>query len=118
MRRKLPPGVNPVNKRLADGSRRAYYYFRATGERLPDPDLAEQYALIVEHYHAMIDHYGSQVAVPIARKHIGWYTKGLHGSAEFRNAVNKVAEAEVVLDMLDAFYAPLLAGPEPALAAA
>ncbi|NCP11594.1 MAG: tRNA dihydrouridine synthase DusB [Sphingomonadales bacterium] len=93
-------------------------HWLATGERLPDPDLAEQYALIVEHYHAMIDHYGSQVAVPIARKHIGWYTKGLHGSAEFRNAVNKVAEAEVVLDMLDAFYAPLLAGPEPALAAA
>ena len=27
--------------------------------------------------------------VNIARKHIGWYTKGLPGSAEFRNRVNQ-----------------------------
>ena len=49
MRRKLPPGVNPVNKRLADGSRRAYYYFRATGERLPDdPTSPEFFAAYAE----------------------------------------------------------------------
>ena len=29
-------GVNPVKKRLADGSTRLYYYHRETGERLPD----------------------------------------------------------------------------------
>ncbi len=89
-----------------------------TGERLADPSLAEQYALIVEHYHAMLDHYGEMTGVNLARKHIGWYTKGLTGSAEFRNAVNQVPEAARVLDMLEAFYTPLLAGPAPVRAAA
>jgi tRNA-dihydrouridine synthase B len=80
-----------------------------TGERLPDPSLAEQYALIVEHYHAMLEHYDRGVGVNMARKHIGWYTKGLNGSAEFRNAVNQEPGAERVLDMLERFYAPLIA---------
>ena len=44
----------------------------------------------------------------LARKHIGWYTKGLHGSAEFRNAVNQVADSRTVLDMLARFYYPWL----------
>ncbi len=81
-----------------------------TGERLADPPLAEQYGAIVGHYRAMLDHYGHDTGVNMARKHIGWYTKGLPGSAEFRNFANQVPEAEKVLDMLERFYAPLLDG--------
>jgi tRNA-dihydrouridine synthase len=33
--------------------------------------------------------YGTHTGVNLARKHIGWYTKGLPGSAEFRNMVNQ-----------------------------
>src|SRR3546814_1682272 len=80
----------------------------ATGQRRADPGLDEQYALITEHYRAMLDHYGPFIGVNMARKHIGWYTKGLTGSAEFRNAVNQVADAAKVLDMLERFYSPWL----------
>lgn len=81
------------------------HYF-ATGERLPDPSLDEQYRVIVEHYDAMLDHYGEMTGVNMARKHIGWYTKGLIGSAEFRNAVNQEPSAAKVKAMLADFYAP------------
>lgn len=83
-------------------------HWLATGQRVSDPGLEEQYHLIVEHYRAMLDHYGEQVGVNMARKHIGWYTKGLNGSAEFRNAVNQVPESSRVLDMLARFYEPFL----------
>ena len=73
-----------------------------------DPSIDEQYALIIEHYHAMLEHYGEHVGVNIARKHLGWYTKGLTGSAEFRNAVNQVPDSRTVLRMLARFYEPLL----------
>src|SRR3546814_12174117 len=56
-----------------------------TGERLADPSLDEQYRVIVEHYEAMLSLYGEHTGVNLARKHLGWYTKGLHGSADFRN---------------------------------
>lgn len=83
----------------------------ATGEQVPDPSLAEQYAVIVEHYRAMMDHYGADVGVRCARKHIGWYTKGLTGSAEFRNFVNRIDDPVTVLAELERFYEPLLARP-------
>ena len=78
------------------------------GERRPEPSLDVQYALIVEHYHAMLDHYGRETGVNMARKHIGWYTKGLTGSAEFRNRVNQEPDPKVVLGMIQDFYAPWL----------
>jgi tRNA-dihydrouridine synthase B len=87
--------------------RQVMHWF-ATGQELPDPSIEEQYHLIVEHYHAMLDHYGAMTGVNMARKHIGWYTKGLPGSAEFRNRVNFEAEAEAVLAMLREFYTPWL----------
>ncbi|KQR83932.1 tRNA dihydrouridine synthase DusB [Sphingomonas sp. Leaf343] len=77
-----------------------------TGRRRADPDLDEQYSVIIEHYDAMLKHYGSVTGVNMARKHIGWYTRGLTGSAEFRNAVNQEPDASRVKAMLADFYAP------------
>ncbi len=79
-----------------------------TGETRADPALAEQYAVLIEHYHAMLEHYGAVTGVAMARKHLGWYTKGLPGSAEFRNRVNFIDDAKAVLESLAGFYGRLL----------
>jgi len=76
------------------------------GERRPDPSIDEQYRTIIMHYEEMLNLYGTEVGVNMARKHIGWYTKGLPGSAEFRNRVNQVPDAAIVLRMLAEFYEP------------
>ncbi len=78
------------------------------GERLPDPPLAEQRQAVLAHYRAMLSHYGRNVGSRVARKHIGWYSKGLPGSAEFRAAVNRTEDTEAVEAMIRAFYEPLL----------
>ncbi|NII58856.1 tRNA dihydrouridine synthase DusB [Sphingomonas aerolata] len=78
----------------------------ATGRRVADPSINDQYEAIAGHYEAMLEHYGIETGVNMARKHIGWYTKGLHGSAEFRNRVNQVADPNQVKAMLAEFYAP------------
>ena len=80
----------------------------ASGTRRADPDLDEQYDVISAQYEGMLSHYGNQVGVGVARKHIGWYTRGLHGSAEFRNAFNKEADPDRARAMLREFYAPYL----------
>jgi tRNA-dihydrouridine synthase B len=78
-----------------------------TGSERADPSIEDQYRIIVEHYGLMLDHYGPVTGVNMARKHLGWYTKGLPGSAEFRNRVNFIDSAADVLDSLEAFYAPM-----------
>jgi tRNA-dihydrouridine synthase B len=78
----------------------------ATGRRIEDPSITEQYDAIEGHYEAMLEHYGIETGVNMARKHIGWYTKGLPGSAEFRNKVNQVPDPKQVKAMLAEFYAP------------
>ncbi|RJF91381.1 tRNA dihydrouridine synthase DusB [Sphingomonas cavernae] len=83
-------------------------HFLRTGQRIADPTIEEQYHLITAHYRDMLEHYGEMTGVNMARKHIGWYTKGLGGSAEFRNRVNQQPEAATVLAMLEEFYSPWL----------
>jgi tRNA-dihydrouridine synthase B len=82
--------------------------FLKTGARLPDPPLARQLATVLEHYEAMIAHYGAAVGSRVARKHLSWYSKGLPGSAEFRAAVNRSADAAEAKALICGFYEPLL----------
>ena len=77
------------------------------GER-PDPTIDEQLAIILTQYDEMQLLYGRVTGVNLARKHLGWYTKGLTGSAEFRNKVNQVDDPNMVIGMLRDFYAPWL----------
>ncbi|MBV8687700.1 MAG: tRNA dihydrouridine synthase DusB [Alphaproteobacteria bacterium] len=83
-------------------------HWMATGERRPDPGLDEQFAVLIEQYDSMLAHYGTEIGVNVARKHVGWYTRGLHGSAEFRNAFNKESDVGRAKAMLRDFYAPWL----------
>lgn len=81
-----------------------------TGRAVPaDPGLLEQHQLVREHYGMMMALYGAQVGVGVARKHLGWYTKGLHDSAAFRFEVNKLNDAGDVTAMIDRFYEGLCA---------
>src|SRR5215510_10575445 len=72
-------------------------HFLRTGERLPNPPLEDQIATVLHHYEDMLVHYGTDAGVRIARKHVGWYSKGLPGSGEFRAAVNRIADPRAVL---------------------
>lgn len=83
-------------------------HYLATGQMLADPALQVQYAVLLEHYEAMLEHYGVEAGARIARKHISWYSKGLPSSTEFRNRVNRLDDPQKVRAEIDAFYQPLL----------
>jgi tRNA-dihydrouridine synthase B len=73
-----------------------------------EPSLDEQLEVMLAQYGEMLELYGTHTGVNLARKHIGWYTKGLPGSAELRNRVNQQDDPKVVVPMLREFYAPWL----------
>jgi tRNA-dihydrouridine synthase B len=80
-------------------------YLRS-GERLPNPSLMDQLHTVIEHYQAMLSHYGVEAGLRIARKHLGWYSKGLPGSAEFRTKVMQIDEPNAVMALVRDFYQP------------
>jgi tRNA-dihydrouridine synthase B len=73
-----------------------------------EPSLDEQLDVMLEQYEEMLTLYGRHTGVSLARKHIGWYTKGLPGSAELRNLVNQQDDPAAVVSMLRDFYSPWL----------
>lgn len=81
------------------------HYLR-TGERLPDPGAAEQRDTLIEHYEAMLVHYGTEHGVRHARKHVAWYTRGLAGSNEFRERVNRIEGPALVKEEIRRLYEP------------
>lgn len=91
-------------------------HYLKTGERRPDPSVAALQAVMVSHFEDMLAHYGTYTGLMIARKHIGWYSKGLPGSADFRGAVNMLDDADKVRTLITGFFAQLLEKPEPAAA--
>ena len=84
------------------------HYLR-TGAVLPDPPPAAQLDLVLEHYRAMLAHHGRPRGLRLARKHLGWYSRGLPDSAEFRVAVNREDDPKRVEDRLHALYASSIA---------
>jgi tRNA-dihydrouridine synthase B len=83
-------------------------HFLSTGHRLPEPELAEQRDILLGHYADMLDHFGQDAGLRLARKHVAWYSRGLHGSAEFRATMMRLTAAPAVIDLIRRFYGPLI----------
>jgi len=84
-------------------------HFLRTGTRLPDPSLERQKEIILEHYQEILNYFGSDAGLRMARKHLGWYSRGLPGAAEFRAITNRLTEVSAVIARIHAFLDPLIA---------
>ena len=75
------------------------------GETAPtDPTIAEQMQVILGHYDDMVELYGEEAGIRFARKHVGWYTNGMHSSNTFRHAFNKINDIKEAKIAINDFY--------------
>ena len=79
-------------------------HYLKTGEKLPDPSIKEQLVIVLNHYDDMINHYGLDTGIKMARKHLGWYSSGLPNSSEFRATINQTIDAAEVKEKIQEFY--------------
>jgi tRNA-dihydrouridine synthase B len=82
-------------------------HFLVTGRHLPPPEVAEVHRVLRHHLEELYGFYGEHIGVRIARKHISWYTKGLAGSAIFRQAMNQLQTTDEQRVAIDHFFAGL-----------
>lgn len=80
------------------------------GETVPErPEGAALTDIVLEHYDAMLEHYEGDGGMRVARKHLGWYSHGLHGSADYRRQVNSMDNAQAVRAFTRDFFTHALA---------
>lgn len=64
------------------------------GEAFVPPTQNERIEMLIRHLDLVVADKGERIAVKEMRKHVAWYTKGMHGATAVRRAVNNVEEAE------------------------
>ena len=78
------------------------------GNDFAAPSLAQQKEIILRHYEEMLELYGTTTGIRMARKHIGWYTAGLHSSSAFRNEFNRISDPQMAKTAISDFYELIL----------
>jgi len=79
-------------------------HYLLTGVKLAPPPVEEIRQVMIAHLHDLYAFYGYERGVRVARKHIGWYTKGLKNSAMFRARMNTLEDAQVQLAAVKEFF--------------
>jgi tRNA-dihydrouridine synthase B len=80
------------------------------GEHLPPPDVEEIRSIMLEHLADHYAFYGEAMGVRIARKHVGWYAKGLSGGEILRGEANRLESSAAQIAAVERFFDRLAAG--------
>jgi len=80
-------------------------HYLATGEKLPEPGPLEVRDLLLGHLDNLHSFYGADLGVRVARKHIGWYSKGCIGGAAFRRTINTLESPDEQRMLIESFFA-------------
>lgn len=84
-------------------------HYMATGELLPEPDIAERVALLKEHLQLSVAYKGERAGVIELRKHYSGFLRGMPHVAKIRNELMQFTEAGPILEHLTRFlefYSP------------
>jgi tRNA-dihydrouridine synthase B len=64
----------------------------------------EKKEIILKHLDLNLEHYGIDIGLKNFRKHLGWYSKSIENSNEFRFKVNTCNESKDVKKMINDFF--------------
>ncbi|CAN5908903.1 tRNA dihydrouridine synthase DusB [soil metagenome] len=84
-------------------------HFLETGTHLAPPLVAEVRRLLLDHLQEHHGLYGEYSGVRTARKHIGWYVRGLPEGEAFRARMNLIEDSALQLRAVDDYFDELAA---------
>jgi len=83
---------------------REFLSFLNEGKIISPPSAGEMRAVVLEHLQGLYALYGEELGLRIARKHIGWYTRGLPGGEAFRREAVLILDAPAQLAAVGRFF--------------
>lgn len=74
------------------------------GNNFNMPSICEQKKIVIEHFNAMVKHYGNELGPKMARKHLAFYTKKIPNSMWFRVKINSITDKNEMMNVINDFY--------------
>ena len=68
--------------------------YMKSGNLLPDPPIEERMNIMIRHIEKLCEYKGEYVGMREARKHSGWYIKGIRGAAALRQEIGSLENME------------------------
>ncbi len=72
---------------------------------LPEPPVTQRMYIMLKHIEKICEYKGEYVGIREARKHAAWYTKGIHGAANYRariGLINSIDELrQIALELIE-----------------
>ena len=76
---------------------------RIRGEEVPAPDTDHHFKIMTRYLQESVKYFGEELACRMMRSHLGWFSKGLRNSSQFRKSINRISTEAEALQRIEAF---------------
>ena len=80
---------------------------RIRGEEVPAPDTDHHFKIMTRYLQESVKYFGEELACRMMRSRLGWFSKGLRNSGQFRKSINRISTEAEALQRIEEFRASL-----------
>ena len=80
---------------------------RIRGEEVPAPDTDHHFKIMTRYLKESVKYFGEELACRMMRSRLGWFSKGLRNSGQFRKSINRISTEAEALQRIEEFRASL-----------
>jgi len=96
-------GVMIGRKAIGDPDIFSRVVARIKGQEAVAEDSARRFDLMIRYLKASVEYLGEAHACRIMRSRLGWFTKGLHKSSQFREAIKHLSSEKEGIELINAY---------------
>jgi len=73
------------------------------GEEVPAADVDHYFKTMTRYLQESVKYFGEQLACRMMRSHLGWFSRGLRNSSQFRKSINRISTEAEALQRIEEF---------------
>jgi tRNA-dihydrouridine synthase B len=78
------------------------------GEEVPAADMDHHFKIMIRYLQESVKYFGEELACRMMRSRLGWFSKGLRNSSQFRKSINRISTEAEALQRIEAFRESLI----------
>jgi tRNA-dihydrouridine synthase len=96
-------GIMIGRKAISDPDIFARVLARINGEEDVEESISRRFDLMLRYLKASVKYIGEEHACRMMRSRLGWFTKGMHKSSQFREAIKQLSSEAEGIELINAY---------------